>query len=368
MEKNSSRNVRKQETTYDELRLEDDVSRKDKSIPRQNTRHQLWMKIILIMMIISILSAAISPFITILILKVNLQETLRNQGGGLNTLDGSNTIFNHEILMDTLEIFFKENDDCKCLKDLKRKLQKTTIVPTTTTTATTTSTALIATTSTTAASTTPTISKATTTIKPTSTKAKTLIRTTSSTGESLPKDCSDIYSKGERKDGIYRISPNGRLSFPVYCDLQNGGWVIIQRRINGNVNFDRLWEDYAEGFGNMSGEFWLGLRYIYVLTEVLSEISFEFVIRDTGLNASAVYNNFTIENEKNFFRMHVGNQAVYNKVLSPYITRQNGFYYHNNMKFTTRDTVDSNVSSCAKYYRVKVVKMFKGRQLAMSIV
>lgn len=101
----------------------------------------------------------------------------------------------------------------------------------------------------------------------------------------------------------------------------------------------------------MSGEFWLGLRYIYVVTEVLSEISFEFVIRDTGLNASAVYNNFTIENEKNFFRMHVGNQAVYNKVLSPYITRQNGFFYHNNMKFTTRDTVDPNVSSCAKYYR-----------------
>ncbi|KAJ8311406.1 hypothetical protein KUTeg_010761 [Tegillarca granosa] len=218
------------------------------------------------------------------------------------------------------------------------KLQTTSKVPTTTTTATKTTTSTATTSSITTASTTPTTSTATATMEPSSTKAKTVIPTTSPIQDSLPKDCGEIYSKGERKDGIYRISPNGRLSFPVYCDLQNGGWVVIQRRINGTVNFDRLWEDYAEGFGNMSGEFWLGLRYIYVLTDVLSEISFEIVIRDTGLNASAVYKNFTIENEKNLFRMHVGNQAVYNKVLSPYITRQNGFFYHNNMKFTTRDT------------------------------
>ena len=31
------------------------------------------------------------------------------------------------------------------------------------------------------------------------------------------------------------------------------------RRINGSTSFDRLWQDYAYGFGELSGEFWLGI-------------------------------------------------------------------------------------------------------------
>ena len=52
------------------------------------------------------------------------------------------------------------------------------------------------------------------------------------------------------------------------CDMETDGgkWLVIQRRINGSVNFYCNWTDYMYGFGDLEGEFWYGLEKIHCLT------------------------------------------------------------------------------------------------------
>lgn len=52
------------------------------------------------------------------------------------------------------------------------------------------------------------------------------------------------------------------------CDHENGGggWAITLRRFDGSLDFDRGWNAYKEGLGDLTGEFWLGLEKIYRLT------------------------------------------------------------------------------------------------------
>jgi hypothetical protein len=49
-------------------------------------------------------------------------------------------------------------------------------------------------------------------------------------------------------------------------DTDGGKWTLIQRRINGSVDFYRNWTDYVNGFGDLEGEFWYGLDNIHCLT------------------------------------------------------------------------------------------------------
>ena len=59
--------------------------------------------------------------------------------------------------------------------------------------------------------------------------------------------CKTIYENGTRTNGVYTINPDGQGDFEVYCDLDDartdgsseGGWTVIQRRMDAAVGFYR---------------------------------------------------------------------------------------------------------------------------------
>jgi hypothetical protein len=86
-----------------------------------------------------------------------------------------------------------------------------------------------------------------------------------------PADCQDLLNDGQTLSGVYIIYRNvlsTPMAIPVYCDMttDGGGWIVIQRRMDGSVNFTRGWHEYKIGFGNLSGEFWFGNDFIAFLT------------------------------------------------------------------------------------------------------
>ena len=161
---------------------------------------------------------------------------------------------------------------------------------------------------------------------------------------STPKDCS-IFN-GTRNSGIYKINPDGKQPFRVFCDMQttSGGWTVIQRRIDGSVNFFKNWVDYKLGFGNVDREFWLGNEKIHLLTNGRN-MTIRFDLEDVnGIKAFAEYKMFYIDGEDANYKAHVGTYSG---------TAGESFSFTNGMQFTTKDRDNYMYleGSCALVYR-----------------
>ena len=161
------------------------------------------------------------------------------------------------------------------------------------------------------------------------------------------RDCTDIAEQGFSISGIYNITP-GNLgddlgTFPVYCDIDSNGkgWTVFQRRLDGSVNFYRSWHDYENGFGNLDGEHWLGLRKIHRLTtfryvELLIELE-DF----SGNSAYDHYAQFRVTDAPSRYGAFVYG-ATYDG------TAGNGMREANSYGFTTRDNSNCLLASnCA---------------------
>uniref|UniRef100_A0A8C6TWW4 Microfibril associated protein 4 n=1 Tax=Neogobius melanostomus TaxID=47308 RepID=A0A8C6TWW4_9GOBI len=165
--------------------------------------------------------------------------------------------------------------------------------------------------------------------------------------EAKSVDCSDVFKQNPSSaSGVYAIYPFGeRFSVQAYCDRKpdGGGWTVIQRRMDGTVNFYRGWDQYVAGFGDAGGEYWLGLMVIHRITakrpqELLVEMEdFE------GNKASANYSSFSVGDECDGYKLTVSgfNDGGAGDSLT----------HHSDMKFTTYDKdQDANASNCAKLY------------------
>ncbi|XP_049297127.1 microfibril-associated glycoprotein 4-like isoform X2 [Anopheles funestus] len=147
--------------------------------------------------------------------------------------------------------------------------------------------------------------------------------------------------------GIYNIQPVKTFKEPirVVCeqDIEWGGWIVIQYRFNGSTNFERSWQDYKNGFGNLDGEFWLGLDRIHRLTASRPHELVMLLEDFDGNRTYAKYDQFEIGNEKEKYVLKkLGN---YSGTAGDSFSRSKG------MKFSTFDSDnDIWVNNCAATY------------------
>ncbi|KAG5872682.1 hypothetical protein JTB14_030053 [Gonioctena quinquepunctata] len=88
---------------------------------------------------------------------------------------------------------------------------------------------------------------------------------------SIPRDCREVQDRGYNVSGVYKIQPKlSKKPSMVLCDMETrgGGWTHIQKRFDGSQDFDLGWREYKFGFGDLGGEFWLGLENIHLMTVV----------------------------------------------------------------------------------------------------
>ncbi|XP_023257190.1 angiopoietin-related protein 2-like isoform X2 [Seriola lalandi dorsalis] len=145
------------------------------------------------------------------------------------------------------------------------------------------------------------------------------------------RDCQHVLESGETTSGIYLLRPqSANRLMQAWCDQSQaqGGWTVIQRRQDGSVNFFRTWEQYKQGFGNLDGEYWLGLEHLYWLTKQ-AQYKLRVALEDwQGRQVFAEYDSFHLEPETDWYRLRLG-QYLGNAGDS--------LSWHNNKAFTTLD-------------------------------
>uniref|UniRef100_A0A3P9PTT5 Angiopoietin like 5 n=1 Tax=Poecilia reticulata TaxID=8081 RepID=A0A3P9PTT5_POERE len=137
--------------------------------------------------------------------------------------------------------------------------------------------------------------------------------------QSHGRDCSDIKESlmsvvPKIPSGIYIIHPEETdSSFEVFCemDYMEGGWTVMQRRTDGLNDFKRSWADYLDGFGNLAGEHWLGLKKVFHIVNQ-KDARFQLhiaLVSNNDVTSYASYDDFRLDNETQFFRIHLGRYA-----------------------------------------------------------
>ncbi|XP_061176958.1 fibrinogen C domain-containing protein 1-B-like [Saccostrea echinata] len=118
-----------------------------------------------------------------------------------------------------------------------------------------------------------------------------------------------------------------------------GGWTVIQKRENGDLDFYRTWIEYKEGFGNATKNYWIGNDAIHALTRDKHQELRIDLQRHNGEQAYAVYTTFYIGDENNKYTLTVSGYKG---------TAGDSLAYNNGMKFTTKDQDnEENSGNCA---------------------
>ncbi|XP_076073266.1 angiopoietin-related protein 6-like isoform X2 [Mytilus galloprovincialis] len=147
---------------------------------------------------------------------------------------------------------------------------------------------------------------------------------------------------GYQKSGVYKLWMNTtKTYFKIICEhTPNNSFNVIQRRVDGRENFNRLWHDYVAGFGSSQADYWAGLNSIYYLTNHQGNSILTVNLQDwAGINKNARYNYFKLM-DSTHFRLSIGGYSG---------DTGDSMSQNNNMVFATPDKLDTH--RCAAGYQ-----------------
>ncbi|ELU10284.1 hypothetical protein CAPTEDRAFT_117311, partial [Capitella teleta] len=144
--------------------------------------------------------------------------------------------------------------------------------------------------------------------------------------------CQELKARGVTRSGVYRLDLSSFALglFDVSCDMESdgGGWMVVQRRQDGSVDFYRGWQDYAGGFGNINSEFWLGNDMLHIITTTKPhKLRVDLGYFD-GVSVYADYSDFSVAGANDFYRLHCKGYSG---------TAGDDMKYNDGCQFTTKD-------------------------------
>uniref|UniRef100_A0A1A9WDG5 Fibrinogen C-terminal domain-containing protein n=1 Tax=Glossina brevipalpis TaxID=37001 RepID=A0A1A9WDG5_9MUSC len=160
-----------------------------------------------------------------------------------------------------------------------------------------------------------------------------------SDNSSYPNSCADNCN-GIRCD--IKVPQYSCEKFSVPCDdIHGGGWTVIQKREDGSEDFQRNWVDYKSGFGNVLGEFWIGLDKLHALTTTQGRQELLIILEDyRGNTKYALYDAFEVGSESERYKLKLG---AYSGDVG------DSLRYHENGYFHTKD--NDRTRNCVRDYK-----------------
>ena len=120
--------------------------------------------------------------------------------------------------------------------------------------------------------------------------------------------------------------------------------MVFQRRMDGTEDFYRNWADYLKGFGDLNGEFWLGLNKIHRLTQAANTTLRVDLADFEGGKRYAKYTTFEVLDSSRKYQLTVAGYSG---------NAGNGLAFQNGMNFSTKDQDNDRGSAehCAQRYK-----------------